>query len=122
VVKRCNTKKIRLIIEEDLWISDILLFPIFMLFNDFWLVKIPVMIVINSEISNPIFIMRFIVLLMVYFPLVIALKYFSFSFKCANIKNINPIPKTSCIKIGRLTNSSMIVTIIKMSTLILFII
>ncbi len=50
------------------------------------------MIVITNEIIKPIFTISSMVLLRLYFPLVIALKYLLLNFKCNAIKKINPIP------------------------------
>lgn len=64
-------------------------------FNDFWLEKIPEIMVINKEASNPMFMIRFRVLLRLYFPLPIVLKYLLLYFKCNAIKNNNPTPTIS---------------------------
>ena len=74
VVSKCSPKNIRLIIEEDLWICEILYLPIVKFFNEFMLEQMPEMIVIDKDINNPMFMIRSIVLLRVYFPLGIALK------------------------------------------------
>ena len=50
------------------------------------------MIVIAKETSNPKFTISSAILLRLYFPLVIDLKYLSLNFKCNAIKKINPIP------------------------------
>ena len=118
VIIKCNAKNIRLNIEDDLWICEILWFPIFMPLNDFRLVKIPEIIVINREASNPMFMIFFRFFLRVYFPLCIDLKNLLLYFKCNAIKNNNPIPTISWIRIGMLRNSTIIAININMSTVI----
>lgn len=82
----------------------------------------PEKIVINKEISNPMFTISPQVLLRVYFPLPIALKYFLLKFKCNIIKNNKLIPAISWIRIGKLRNSNTITKTINISTMTLFII
>ena len=74
VVRRWSPKNTRLMMEEDLWICEILCLPTIMFLNDFWLERIPEMIVTAREIRSPMFMKRSTVLLRLYFPLNIALK------------------------------------------------